>query len=243
VRYIRETSFTNTVVTVAEGATKPEQPFAFSEVDAPVRKLACWTKMSDELLQDYDRVVGFINQKVQGAVLIALDDQILNGNGTGTNLTGILQTAGIQSQAKGADTNLDAIHKALTRVRSVAFFEPDAIVINPNDWQLIRLAKDANGQYYAGGPIFGPYGVGQFPPQPTVWGKPAIITTVIPAGTVLVGAFAIGAELFLRQALTLDMTNNDQDDFIKNLLTLRAELRAALAVPHPSAFCSVTGVS
>jgi ATP-dependent protease ClpP protease subunit len=243
VRYIKETSFTSAVVTVAEGAAKPEQPFALAEVDAPVRKLACWTKMSDELIQDYERVAGFINVKVQGAVLLALDDQILNGNGAGSNLTGILQTAGVQTQAKGGDTNLDAIHKALTKVRAVSFFEPDAIVINPNDWQLIRLAKDGNGQYFAGGPIFGPYGQGGFVPQPTVWGKPAIITTAIAAGTVLVGSFLIGAELYMRQALTLDMTNSDQDDFIKNLLTLRAELRAALAVPHPLAFCQVTGVS
>jgi ATP-dependent protease ClpP protease subunit len=243
VRYIKETSFTNAVTTVAEGAAKPEQAFALAEVDAPVRKLACWTKMSDELLQDHDRVVGFINQKVQGAVLLALDDQILNGDGTGTNVTGILQTAGIQTQAKGADTNLDAIHKGLTKVRAVAFFEPDAVVINPNDYQLLRLAKDSSNQYYGGGPLLGAYGQSPFEAWPNIWGKPAIITTAIAAGTVLVGAFQIGAELFMRQALTLDMTNSDQDDFIKNLLTLRAELRAALAVPHPLAFCQITGVS
>jgi HK97 family phage major capsid protein len=68
------------------------------------------------------------------------------------------------------------------------------------------------------------------------------VTTAITAGTVLVGAFRYGSEVYWRQGLTLEMTNCDMDDFQKNLVTVRCELRAALAVPHPVAFCQVTGM-
>ena len=242
VTYIQETSFTNAAASVAEGAAKPEQTFNLAEIAAAVRKVAAWTKMSDELLQDYGRVANFINLKLQAAVLLALDDQILNGNGTAPNQKGILQTAGIQTQAKGADTALDAIFKGITKVRNPGLFEPDAVVIHPTDYQTLALSKDSAGQYLAGGPFTGAYGNGGYTFGLPIWGKTAVITTVIAQGTALVGAFQIGCEFYDRQRLTVDMTNSDQDDFIKNLLTLRGEIRGANTVPHPVAFCQVTGL-
>ena len=76
----------------------------------------------------------------------------------------------------------------------------------------------------------------------SLWGKPCAITPAITAGTALVGAFKLGAQYFMRQGMTIDMTNSDQDDFIKNLMTIRAEERLALAVYRPLAFCTVTGI-
>ncbi|HZQ45543.1 MAG TPA: phage major capsid protein, partial [Verrucomicrobiae bacterium] len=242
VRYISETSFSNAADTVAEGVPKPEQTFNLTEIDSPVRKVAVWAKASDEMLADHDRVGPFINGRLLAGVELKLDTQLVSGSGIAPNLTGILNFVGIQAQAKGADTAPDAFLKAITKVRNPGFFEPDAIVVNPTDWQNMRLLKDTAGQYLGGGPFLGTYGQGGFVADVPLWGKPVVVTTAIAAGTALVGAFQIGGELYYRTGLTLSMTNSDQDDFIKNLITVRAEIRAALAVVHPLAFCQVTGL-
>jgi HK97 family phage major capsid protein len=60
--------------------------------------------------------------------------------------------------------------------------------------------------------------------------------------TAFVGAFKLGAQVFRRQGITLETTNSNVDDFVKNLITIRAEERLALAVYRPLAFCTVTGL-
>ncbi len=242
IRYIREVSFNNSAATVAEGAAKPAALFEYQEVDAPVRKIAAYVKVTDELFADYLAMASYINQRLPYMVERTAEDQILNGNGVGQNLTGILQTSGIQTQAKGADTAADALFKALTLVRFTGFFEPDGFVFHPTDWQNLRLAKDSAGQYFGGGPFTGAYGSSPLVQYDSYWGKPAVITPAIPVGTALCGAFKLGAQYFQREGLTIDMTNSDQDDFIKNLMTILAEERLALAVYRPLAFCQVTGL-
>jgi ATP-dependent protease ClpP protease subunit len=242
VRYISETSFTNAADTVTEGTVKPEQLWNLTEVDSPVRKVAVYSKFSDEILSDHERLQPFVNGRLMAGVELKLDTQLVTGNGTPPNLTGILNFSGIQTQAKAADTVPDAILKAITKARLTGFFEPDAIVVHPTDWQNLRLIKDSAGQYLGGGPFLGTYGNGPYVADVPLWGKPVIITTAITVGTALVGMFRMGGEVFYRTGLMLSFTNSDQDDFIKNLITVRCEIRAALAVVHPLAFCSVTGL-
>jgi HK97 family phage major capsid protein len=118
---------------VAEGAAKPEQVFNYTEVDAPVRKIAVWTKCSDEVLADHARLGSFVNGRLQLGVELALDIQLLSGSGIAPNFTGILNFSGLQTQAKGADIQYDAIRKAITKIRKNAFVEPDAIVLHPDE--------------------------------------------------------------------------------------------------------------
>ncbi len=242
IRYIQEVSFTNYATPVAEGAAKPEALFEYAEVDAPVRKIAAYTKVTDELFADYLAVASYINQRLPYMVERTEEDQILNGDGNAPDLTGILQTANIQTEAKGGDTAADAIYKAMTKIRFTGFFEPDGIVIHPTDFQAIRLLKDGNQQYYGGGPFTGAYGNSPLVQFDSLWGKPCAITPAITQGTTLVGAFRLGSQYFQRQGLTIEMTNSDQDDFIKNRMTIRCEERLALAVYRPLAFCTVTGL-
>jgi HK97 family phage major capsid protein/ATP-dependent Clp endopeptidase proteolytic subunit ClpP len=249
IRYIQEVSFTNTAATVAEGAAKPEALFVLSEVDAPVKKVAAWTKVTDELFADYLAVASFINMRLPYMVERTCEDQLLNGDGVGSNLTGILATAGIQTQAVGGDTRLDALYKAITKVRwgnlagtAQGGFEPDAFVMHPTDYETIRLLKDGNNQYFGGGPFTGAYGNGSVVQFEMVWGKPVAVTPAIAQGKALCGAFRLCSQYFQRQGLTIESTNTDQDDFIKNLTTIRAEERLALAVYRPLGFCQVTGL-
>jgi HK97 family phage major capsid protein len=232
VPYIKESSFANAATTVAENGEKPEATFATEEVIAPVKKIAVVGRVSDELFADYPAMQSYVDGRLRYMVAAKEEDQILNGNGTGSNLTGILNTSGVLFQNSATGTLIDNIHQAITKVRAEGFFEPDAIVIHPNDWQSLRLAKDNDDQYYSQGP-FAQIGGN------SIWGLPAVITTAIAEGTQLVGAFRLGAQLFYKNGVTVEASNSDGDDFTYNRMAIRVEERVALAVFRPTAFCAI----
>lgn len=250
IRYRREDAFTNAATTVAEGSEKPEASFDTSEADAPVRKIAVTAKVTDELFADFPALQSYIDMRLRYMVGLTEEAQLLNGDGNSPNLEGILQLGsgpgtsdGIQTQAQGADSPLDAIHRAITKIRAVGFFEPDGVVIHPTDYQIIRLEKDANAQYYGGGPFVGQYGNNGYPTLIGPWGLRPVVTTAITAGTCLVGAYKMGAMVFRREGVTVQMTNSNEDDFKKNLIAIRVEERLAFAIWRRLAFCSVTGIA
>jgi HK97 family phage major capsid protein len=249
--YVQETAVTNAAATVAEGGAKPQSDITLAQVTENARKIATTSKISDEMIQDVDYIVSYVNGRLVLFVQLAEEDQLLNGNGTAPNLRGILQRSGLAAaQAVGADTRVDALYKEITKIRAGAFLEPDGIVIHPTDWQTIRLLKDANQQYYGGGPFTGAYGNGATLNEQgqnggsgeSLWGIRVVVTPAIAQGTALVGAFGTGAQVLRRTGITVEMTNSNEDDFKNNLVAIRAEERLGLAVYRPGAFGTVTGL-
>lgn len=223
--------------TVAENGLKPSVHFNFSPVTEALSKIAVITKISDEAIADTDYLVSVINSQLVGRLQVAEEDQILNGDGTAPNLRGILNRSGIQTYATEAGytaaKGFDGIFHAATLVSTGSAQETaDGIVINPADYETLRLAKDGEERYYAGGPFSGG--------NPPLWGFPTIVTPAIAAGTVLVGAFSSAAQLFRKGGVQVDSTNSNEDDFKYNRIALRAEERVLLAVYRPSAFVKVT---
>lgn len=246
VPYIQETAFTNAADTVAEEGEKPEATLNIEDATAPVKKIAVVLKVTDEMFADFPMLRDYINGRLRYMVLAKEEQQILYGTGAGSQITGILNSSP-QTQSATSVGELNAIMKAKTKVRLTANgggFEADGIVINPVDWEGLRLLQDqTNGQYFGGGPFTGAYGNGQFIEEPRVWGLRPVITEAITAGTALVGAFKLGATLWQREGVTMDATNSNEDDFNFNRITLRVEERIALAVWRPKAFCTVTDIS
>lgn len=241
VPFMQETSITNAATTVAEGGAKPEATFALTQTSAPVKKIAVTIPVTDEAFEDIATLESYINARLRWMVEMTEEAQLVNGDGIGSNLTGILQTSGIQTQAKGADTVPDAIKKAQTKVRFIGFAEPTGIIIHPNDDEAIMLLKDANLQYYGGGPFTGSYGQ-PFSNVERLWGMPKIVTTGIPENTALIGAFRMDAMIFRKKGITIDSTNSHASEFVNNIVRLRAEERLALAVFRPKSFCQITGI-
>lgn len=231
--FMEETTFTNAAVEVAEGAAKPEATLALTERTEPVRKIAVWIPVTDEQLADVAQARSYIENRLGFMVRQRLDSQLLVGDGTAPNISGILDRVGIQTQAKGADPSPDAVYKGMTKVRSIAFSEPNAAVFHPNDWQDIRLLRTADGIYIWGAPYDS--GVDR------IWGIRVVVTTAMTENTGLVGDFN-QAELVMRSGVDLAITDSHASLFISNQLVVRAELRAALAVYRPAAFCSITGL-
>lgn len=232
--YMEETTFTNAAVEVAEGVAKPESTLDFIERTDNVRKVATYVTTSDEVLSDNRQLRSYIDGRLRFMVTQREEAQLISGNGTAPNISGVLNRSGIQTQAKGADPTPDAFFKALTKVYVTGDAEPDGIVIHPNDWQEIRLLRTADGLYIWGNPS-------EAGPQ-RMWGYPVRVTTGITEGTGLVGAFRTMAQVFRREGLTVVASTEHASNFTSNLVTILAETRLALAVYRPSAFASVTGI-
>lgn len=244
IRYLREDTFTNASTALAEEGTFQEMSWDLSEQDTAIKKCGVLGRITDEMLADSDAIASYFDARIPFAVAQLQDQHLVSGDGTSNKITGILSTSGIQTEAAGASpTQIDAFCKAKTKVgNGVGFFPADAILINPTDWQNIRLTKDSNGQYLLGGPAFGPYGVGSYMASGMLWGLPVVETTAISAGTAIVGAFRLGAQLWTRQGLLVEMTNSDASDFANGRVAVRAYLRHGLSVYRPLAFCTVTGL-
>jgi HK97 family phage major capsid protein len=238
VRYVKETSHTNAATTVAEGAQKPEASFNLEEADAPVRKVAVTARITDETFADFPQVRDYINNRLVFMVQQTEEAQLMSGSGVAPEILGLTTAgSGIQTQSLGADSLANALYKAITKVRTVGFFEPDAIVMHPTDYQTLRLAQEGGttGQYFGGGYMLGAFGQ-PFVSTPPVWGLKTVVTTAATVGNAVVGAFKLGATVYYRNGLTVDATNSNEDDFEKNLISLRAEQRLALAILRPLAF-------
>lgn len=241
--FVESETVNGAVATIAEGAEKPLVSFGDpTPVTEPVRKIAAVMKESDEMVEDLPWLASAIDNRGIYLVQLAEEDQLLNGSGSGTNLDGILNRDGILTgqTASGEPNVADAIFRAMTSVSTSSPFQPDGIIINPTDYQTLRLAKDSNNQYYGGGFFSGQYGNGGVMEQPPLWGLRTVVTPAIAAGTVLVGAFQQGASVIRRKGLTVEVANQNEDDFVYNRIAIRIEERLALAVRYPKAFCKVT---
>lgn len=238
VAFMREKTFTNAAAAVAEGGVKPESAITFDAVTEPVRKIAHWLPVTEEMLEDVAQIASYIDARLRLGVQLVEDDQLLNGSGIAPNLLGILATPGLATAVPvgtAPATAADAIFQQMMAIAWSSFLMPDGIVMNPADWAPIALTKTTTGEYIGGGP----FSAAQ---TPTLWGLPVAVTPAMVANTSLVGAFKTGAQIFRRGGIRVEASNSHQDFFIKNLVAIRAEERLALAVYRPGAFGTVTGV-
>lgn len=252
IEYFRQLGFTtlsgggtNNAAAVAERSAsatfglKPQSSFQFVGEQAPVRTLAHWEAAHRNVLADEPQLRSIIDNELMYGLRLLEDNQILNGNGSGENLTGVLQTAGIQdydwsagASTPVADTKADALRRAAT-LSFLAYYEPTGIVLHPNDWEDIELTKDANGQYLVAVSV-------AMGGEPRVWRMPVIDTPAMTEGTALVGAFGTGAQLYDREQASIRISEQHSDFFIRNAIVILAEQRLALAVKRPEAFVKVT---
>lgn len=248
IRYVVEGTATSGAAGVAEAELKPESTLGLSTVDEPVKKIATVLPVSEETLEDASQVQTYINGRLVLFVQNEEDRQLIRGS-SANEVKGIIGRTGVNIYAGGtaAGNKAEQVFKALNGTRGSAFVEPDFIVMNPADWQDIRLLKDTAGQYFGGGPFLGPYGGPQGPigssgqvsgPIDQVWNKPVYITANIGAGTALVGTSS-AAQVFRRGGLNVDASNSHASYFRENLVALRAEERLALAVYRPGAFTEI----
>lgn len=243
VAYFVEGAAEGNFATVAEGEQKPQLHIAdpVSRTDG-AKKIAGWWDTSDEMIEDLDFWVSEVNNRGLYLLSMVEESQLLNGDGTGSNILGLLNRSGIQTetQAATADSAQDAIYRAMTKVQTATGLAADAIVINPTDYQALRLKVDGNGQYFGGGFFAGQYGAGGVEFQPPIWGCRTVVSAAVAPKTVLVGALKAASTVYRKGGVRVESTNSDQGKFTKDIVTTRIEERLALAVRIPAAVVKTT---
>lgn len=226
--YLVEGAMEGAPAVTNEGAAKPQVHFADpTPKTVSLAKVACHIKESDEYINDY----AFLASAINGRLLYQLG--LVEQNKLVYDL---FNTSGIQSDtthwtALSAATDIaDLLLQAAMDVQEQSGFAADGIVINPADWYTLRVAKASGTGEYFGGGFFGAQNI------PNLWGIPVCVTAAVNAGTAIVGAFKTCASVVTNGGVRVESTNSDQDDFIKNLMTIRAEERLALAVRRPKGF-------
>jgi HK97 family phage major capsid protein len=247
IEYFRMTGFTNNAAAVAERSgsafgAKPQSSFTFVGEQAPVRTLAHWEAAHRNVLADEPQLRSIIDNELMYGLRLQEDAQILNGSGTGENLTGILNTPGVQTYdwsdgvysatAGMSDTKADAIRRAAT-LSFLAYYEPSGIVLNPNDWEDIELSKDGNGAYVVAVSV-------AMGGEQKLWRIPVVDTPAIAEGTALIGAFGTGAQIYDRESPSIRISEQHADFFVRNAIVILAEQRLALAVKRPESFVKVS---
>lgn len=231
--WMLETTRTHAAAETAEGATYKESTFELTEQTSTARKITDSIPVTDEQLEDEAAVQSYLDMRVRFGISQRLDNQVLNGDGTPPNLTGIRNTAGIQTQAKSADPVPDAFFKAMTKIRVTGRAIPTANIMHPNNWQGIRLLRTADGIYIWGNPS-------EAGPE-RLWGLPVVQSDAIPEGTGLVGSFSDWCQILERRGIIVEM-GFIGNQFTEGKQTIRASMRAVFAVYRAPAFCTVTGL-
>lgn len=229
--YVRETGFTNAAANVAEVTRKPESDLRYDNVSTTARVIAHYMKASRQVMSDAPQLRSMIDGRLLYGLGLREEAQILNGDGTGQNLLGILPQATAFAIPAGSglafDTEIDQLRVAILQA-FLAEFPPTGHVLNPIDWARIEMLKDTQGRYIIGNP--------QGNIQPTLWGLPVVETQAMAVDTFLTGAFRAGAQLFDRWRARVELATENEDDFVNNRVTILAEERLALAVYRPQAF-------
>lgn len=216
-----------------QGSAKAQIQPTYDPVTAALVKIACYIKETDELLSD----APFLESVVRGRGVYEQQKAVE------TSLVGQLtHTVGINTTYQNTGLNFDNLLKAKCAVEADTGYEADTILINPVDLQTLLLTKDETHQYLMGGPAYAPYGNGAYGAYLPIWGCKVIATNAISQGTAIIGAFKQGAAVVTKanEGLRVEVSNSDQDDFIKNLITVRIEERLLLAVRVPGAFAVVS---
>lgn len=228
-QYVRETGFQNMAATVAEGALKPKSDIEFELVSTPVVKIGTHVKASSEILSDASMMQSYIDGRLRYMLAYVEEAQLLNGSGVGNNLNGINTQATDYSAPLviTAPTRIDVLRLALLQAE-LAEYPATGIVIHPSDWAAIELQKDSTGAYIFANP--------QSLATPALWGRPVVATQAMSLDNFLVGAFQLGAQVFDRMQAAVMVSTENEDDFVKNMVTILAEERLGLAVYRPEAF-------
>ena len=237
VEYVRQTAHTNAAAIVPEATTaaagaetvaggyKPEGSWTFARVSTPVATIAEWVPATKRALADAAQIEDLINAELAADIAEAEENAILKGSG---DITGILSTSGIQSQAFATDI-FTTVRKAITKVRTIGRVVPNAVLMSPTDVETVDLARENNatGKFLGAGPwAMGPR---------TLWGVPILESEGIEAGTAVVGDFS-KAVLWDREQTTVTLSNSHADFFVRNLVAILAEERVAFGVTRPTAF-------
>jgi HK97 family phage major capsid protein len=222
VNHLRENAWTNAAREVTQAAAKPESSLTFTTKNYTIETVAHWLKITEQLAADAPAVVDYINRRLRHGLAAKIEAQLVLGDGTSPNLSGLTDAGNFTSYtlAASGDNIHDAASKAKYAMWAATGEAPDTVVVNPADWGAEERTREGSAGMYLFGGL-------------TMAGMRVVLSSSVSAGNFIVMNVAQGAVIFERQGATVEIGRTGTD-FTSNLLTIRAEERLALAVLRPS---------
>jgi HK97 family phage major capsid protein len=226
---LREASWTNSAAEVSQGAAKNESDVTFEQYNVPITTVAHWIKISNQLLADAPAVVAYIESRLRDGLAQRIDAQLLNGNGTSPNLSGLTDSGNFTAYTATSDDLLvDAINRAKYALWATGN-APDTVIVNPADWGAMERTRET----YTGGSGEYLYGMPGFAAGMNPFGVNVVLSNNMASGKFLIGALRTSAVLYNRSGAVIEMGYVNAD-FTNNLITIRAEERLGLGVERPA---------
>lgn len=224
---LREASWTNSAAEVSHGAAKPDSALTFEQYSVNIRTVAHYIKVTNQLLADAPAVAAYIDTRLRDGLAQRIDSQLINGNGTSPNLSGLTDSGNFTAYTPTSDDLLvDAINR-LKYTMWTAGNMPDVVYVNPTDWSAMELTRES-----AGGGMY-LYGLPGMNAGMNPFGLRVVITKDLTAGKIIAARTSDSVVLYVRQGVAVEM-GYENDDFTKNLVTIRAEERLGLGVDRPA---------
>ena len=242
VQYVTEDAPTNAASVIAEATAVapttdalPDAAIVTSRGSMAVATVGVFVPVTEEQLADASEVAALVDDRLSWMVSDYMQNQIINGTGSGGQLTGTLAVTGIGNIAKAADEpTFDTLMRGFTNVRWTGRARPNALFINPLDWQELRLLRTGDGIYILGNPD-------QSGPS-RIWGVPVVQTDALTAGTALTGDYRAYSVFRMRRGLVLESSDSHGRYFTNFLIAIRASMRGAMVHYRPAAFAQITGI-
>jgi HK97 family phage major capsid protein len=206
--------------------TKPQGAMHFERVSTTVKTIAVWVGVTKRALADAGQIRGIINQELREDLADELENQLFNGDGIGENFLGLANQPGTLQQAFGVDI-LTTTRRAITTLLVTGRQVPTAWTFNPLNWETVELIQDNDGRYYHNGPL------NQGPMR--LWGVPVVQSFHQAAGSAWLANWR-KAVLWDREQSTISATDSHDDWFVRNLVAVLAEMRAAFGLIRSSGF-------
>jgi HK97 family phage major capsid protein len=247
VEFMRELVFTNnaapqgTVAGIGGGelVAKIKSEITYELVTKPIRTIAHWFAASRQVLSDAPMLQGLLNGRLVYGLDLKSDQQLLQGDGTGQELDGILVDTDINDAGQlpagtaAADipaAMIDHIRSAVTKCQLFEYYNMTGLVLNPVDWQILETAKATDGHYLM---VSMPTDTA----TQTVWRIPVVISNAMPADNFLIGDWTMGAVIYDREDISVRVSESHASYFVQNGVAILGEERYTLAIPLPKAFC------
>ena len=238
IRYVKESAYTDNAANVAEGAAPTESEFQLTAADAIVQRTSATMTISQEMLDDTVGLQAYLSQRLPAKIMTVVDDQLLNGSGVSPNQLGLINggtsfAAGGFANAIESAQELDALIVSANQL-ALSNYTATGIILKPTDYHKIYLLKDTTNEYLRGNSIVTSDGFTR------INGIPVYLNNKMAAGSFVVGDFAQGSQVFQRQNMTIDFGVENNDNFEKNLVSVRGNIRLAHAIYLPKAFVKGT---
>jgi HK97 family phage major capsid protein len=236
VEFTRENVFTNSAAEASEGGAKAESAITWTLVNMPVSTVAHWIKISRQLAADNAALAAYVDTRMRYGVNLRVETQLVVGDGVAPNISGVIDSGNFTAHGynNAALAAVSATFKKLILIRKMmadswnAGYPADAVLMNPADWATIELEMLTTA---AGQTLYSVTDGG----QPRLFGVPVVQSVGMTADYVAVGSFRQAYMIHNREGVVVDMSESDSDNFTKNLITIRAERRLALATERPAA--------